>query len=572
MEFLPRNFFRIAFVAAVAVVPFVPGSAMGGPGGPGQGKQAPANTSPPSVSGAAVEGSSLTADTGSWSGAGVKFSLQWQRCDAVGNACDAVAGATSTTLPLGASDVGYRFRVSVTASNKNGQASAVSDPSGTVAPAPAAPPSAQAPAPTSSPAVAGTPQEGQGLSASSGAWSGTQPLSYRYQWQRCDTSGNSCASVAGATAQSYQLTANDVGAQMRVQVTASNTSGSATAVSAPTSVVTSSLSPTPGPGLTWAPPALSNPITVQVQNTGQACPSVTSPWQNPNQPSNCMLDTTKDYILEIGHRTDAGGLVVRGGRNVVIIGGRITPQLTNNATDGRGLTFWNQTGTVHVEGVLIDGAGDGLLIFAPQATFQLENVRIAVAAPSHNFSVNHPDVIQTWSGPAEMRIDRLTAVSDYQGFYWYRDTSVSGTVLPGRVIQKRVNVLTDPSQAGASATLHNVSYLNDPSIVFSCQDCWMQTGWQSTSYRRKLQDSVAGYYNAATNTYTMPPYRVVGYDGQIVTGPAANDVGRRQGDYIEWLGIANLTGFRWYWGLPPAGDFVPAGLAGAGYTSPGYGG
>jgi hypothetical protein len=256
----------------------------------------------------------------------------------------------------------------------------------------------------------------------------------------------------------------------------------------------------------------------------------------------------------------------------VIIGGWITPKLTTSAGDGRGLTFWNQTGTVHVEGVQIDGAGDGILINAPQAIFQLENVRIAVSALNHDFTLNHPDVIQTWSGPREMRIDRLTTSSDYQGFYWYRDTSVSGTVLPGRVIQKRVNVLTDPTQTGTSATLHNVTYLNDPSIVFSCQDCWMQTGWYTTSYRNKLQESVAGYYNATTKTFTMPPYRVVGYDGQVVTSSVANDVGRRQGDYIEWPGIANLTGLRWYWGTPPAGNFVPAGVAGTTYTSPGYGG
>jgi hypothetical protein len=573
VEFLPRSFFRIAIVAALVVLPFVPGNAIGGPG-PAPGKQAPANTSPPTVSGSTVVGSTLTADAGSWSGSGVKVSFQWERCDASGTGCGAVAGATSTSLPLGASDAGYRFRVSVTASNKNGSASAVSDPSQTVAPAPEPQPTTQPPAPMSSPTLAGTPQEGQTLSADSGTWSGTQPLTYRYQWQQCDSNGTRCASVAGATAQSYQLTANDVGAEMRVEVTASNTSGSATAVSAPTIVVTSlmSASSQSTSGLTWAPPALSNPITVQVQNTGQACPSVTSPWQNPNQPSVCVLDQTKDYILKLGHRTDAGGLVVRGGRNVVIIGGRITPKLTTVIAEGRGLTFWNQTGTVHVEGVLIDGAGDGLLIYAPQAIFQVQNVRIGVSALKHDFSLNHPDVIQTWSGPREMRIDRLTATSDYQGFYWYRDTNVSGTVLPGRVIQKRVNVLTDPTQTGTSATLHNVSYLNDPSIVFSCQDCWMQTGWYSASYRRKLQDSIAGYYNATTNTYTWPPYRVVGFDGQVVTTSVANDVGRRQGDYIEWPTIANLAGFRWYWGTPGAGDFVPTGLAGTSYTSPGYGG
>jgi hypothetical protein len=574
MKFWPRNFRSLAIVAALLAVAFVPGNAVGGPN-PGRGKQPPANTTPPTVSGSAVVGSTLTGSAGTWTGSGIKFEYQWERCDSSGAGCANVAGATSTSLVLGDGDVGYRFRVSVTASNKNGSASATSDLSQAVAPAaePAPPPSALPPTPTTAPAISGLAQEGQTLSASAGTWNGTQPLTYAYQWRRCDTNGAGCSAVSGATTQSYSLTSNDVGVTMRVEVRASNSVGTATAVSAETAVVASSLTlPSTPTGLTWAPPALSNPITVQVQNTGQACPSVTSPWQNPNQPHNCILDSTKDYILRLGHRTDAGGLVVRGGRNVVIIGGWITPRLTTTAWEGRGLTFWNQTGTVHVEGVLIDGAGDGILVNAPQARFQIENVRISVSAPNHDFSLNHPDVIQTWSGPAEMRIDRMTASSDYQGFYWYRDTSVSGTVLPSRVIQKRVNTLTDPTQSGTSATLHNVAYLNDPSITFSCEDCWMQTGWYSTSYRRKLQDSLAGYYNAATGSYTMPAYRVVGYDGQVVTTSAGNDVGRRQGDYMEWPGVANLAGLRWHWGTPPAGDFVPLGVAGSSYTSPGYGG
>jgi hypothetical protein len=565
-------------VTVIVLVVIVVAPLAGGAGKEPRGQQAPSLVSAPSVSGSAVVGSSLTTDAGSWSGVALKLAYQWQRCDSSGAACGNVRGATGSSFGLASVDVGSTLRVLVTASNKNGSASALSGPSAVVAPAAVTAPTVTPPAPTASPSISGSAVEGQTLQAGAGSWSGTQPLSYKFQWQQCDAGGGSCAAVAKATGQSYALTANDVGATMRVAVTASNSAGSATAVSAATSVVSSSLStvsPSPStlsPRLAWAPPVLSSPITVQVQDSGLACPSLTSPWQNPNQPSTCVLDTTKDYILKLGHRTDAGGLVVRGGRNVVMIGGRVTPKLTSAAAEGRGLTFWNQTGTVHVEGVLIDGAGDGILIYAPQAVFQVENVRIGVSAPNHDFSLKHPDVIQTWSGPAEVRIDRLTATSDYQGFYWWRDSSVSTTVLPGRVIQKHVNLLTDPSQGGTSASLHNISYHTDPSIFFSCQDCWTQTGWQSTTYRRKLQDSIAPYFNAATNTYTQIPYRVVGYDGQVVTGSVSNDVGRRQGDYIEWPTVNNLTAERWYWGTPTGGDYVPAGSAGTNYTSPGYGG
>src|SRR5262249_30837047 len=74
------------------------------------------------------------------------------------------------------------------------------------------------------------------LQASSGSWSGS-PGSFGYQWRRCDSSGAGCADVAGATAQSYQVAAADVGATLRVRVTATNAGGSASADSAQTGIV-----------------------------------------------------------------------------------------------------------------------------------------------------------------------------------------------------------------------------------------------------------------------------------------------------------------------------------------------
>jgi hypothetical protein len=94
------------------------------------------------------------------------------------------------------------------------------------------------PANTSAPTISGSTAVGATLTASPGSWSGTQPISYAYQWRRCDPAGGSCADVAGATAQTYALGDADAGATMRVSVTGSNTAGSATATSAQTAVVT----------------------------------------------------------------------------------------------------------------------------------------------------------------------------------------------------------------------------------------------------------------------------------------------------------------------------------------------
>jgi hypothetical protein len=99
-----------------------------------------------------------------------------------------------------------------------------------------------APVNTSLPLVSGQPAIGQVLSSDQGSWSGG-PTGFAYQWRRCDAGGGSCADVSGATASTYTLGAGDVGSTVRVVVTASNSSGSASATSQQTAVVQSSVPP-----------------------------------------------------------------------------------------------------------------------------------------------------------------------------------------------------------------------------------------------------------------------------------------------------------------------------------------
>jgi hypothetical protein len=162
--------------------------------------------------------------------------VQWQRCDVAGGSCTTVGTGAKYTIQ--AADGGYTLRVVVTVKNSLGStttASALTLPVGVAAlPAP--------PANTAPPTISGTPQDGQTLSATTGTWSGS-PSSYGYQWQRCDSSGAACSSVAGATTATYALTSADVGATMRVVVTATNVAGSASASSPASAVV----APAPAP-------------------------------------------------------------------------------------------------------------------------------------------------------------------------------------------------------------------------------------------------------------------------------------------------------------------------------------
>ena len=123
------------------------------------------------------------------------------------------------------------------------------------------------PASTSSPAISGSPVVGNTLTASDGSWSG--PVSsYAYQWLRCDSSGNACASFDGATSSSYRVVSADVGDTLRVGVTASNNNGSSVATSDATSVVTAAVTVS-GPTNT-SPPTISGTPTVGQTLTGSS--------------------------------------------------------------------------------------------------------------------------------------------------------------------------------------------------------------------------------------------------------------------------------------------------------------
>jgi hypothetical protein len=94
-----------------------------------------------------------------------------------------------------------------------------------------------APVAVAPPGVTGTAQQGQTLTATPGTWSGAD-ATLGYQWQRCDAAGANCAAVPGATTSTYAVTPADVGATLRVVVTATNRFGSAPATSPQTAVVT----------------------------------------------------------------------------------------------------------------------------------------------------------------------------------------------------------------------------------------------------------------------------------------------------------------------------------------------
>lgn len=91
---------------------------------------------------------------------------------------------------------------------------------------------------TAPPAISGTAQEGQTMTVSKGTWTGTEPITYSYEWQSCNSGGGSCTTIHSATGTTYTLKKQDVGNTLRVVVTANNSDGTASVASAATAVAT----------------------------------------------------------------------------------------------------------------------------------------------------------------------------------------------------------------------------------------------------------------------------------------------------------------------------------------------
>ena len=194
----------------------------------------PSNTNEPSISGRAEQGARLTASAGTWTGSQpMSLAYQWVRCgtdggQSDGGNCAIVSRATNRRYDLGRSDVGFRMRVRVTATNADGAKTVASNPTAVVV---------GVPVNTTLPSVQGTMLNGSLLTANPGAWSGKQPISYSYRWLRCNSAGGPCASIGGATSSTYRLTSSDVGHKIRFTVTARNSIGSTTVTSGESPVV-----------------------------------------------------------------------------------------------------------------------------------------------------------------------------------------------------------------------------------------------------------------------------------------------------------------------------------------------
>ena len=131
------------------------------------------------------------------------------------------------------------------------------------------------PVSVSIPDVEQTAQVGAQLRVTNGVWSPT-PAAFTYGWLRCDTSGGSCVSIAGATAATYTPVAADVGSTLRGAVTP--TGGPALSTEATQVVKSANSGPLIAGTTNVATVAANMPAITGTLQVGQVLTSTTGTW------------------------------------------------------------------------------------------------------------------------------------------------------------------------------------------------------------------------------------------------------------------------------------------------------
>jgi len=148
------------------------------------------------------------------------------------------------------------------------------------------------------PTILGSPQAGKLLAARPGAWAGGKPVSFTYQWQRCQPGGNACAAIANAKLNTYTPTAADIGRPLKVRVSASTPAATASAVSAPTLAIASAGTTAPTAPKPRTPPTIAGTPQVGQTLSGAVGTWTGSPTSFAYQWRRCLADGTPCLAID----------------------------------------------------------------------------------------------------------------------------------------------------------------------------------------------------------------------------------------------------------------------------------
>jgi thermitase len=182
----------------------------------------PVNKTPPEIKGIAQTGSVLEEVHGTWANEPTSFTYKWEQCNAEGtlSSCVAISGAVKQTYEPTSADVGHTIRVQETAINSKGSSSPATSAATAVV-------TSAVPVDKTPPTLSGEARQEKTLKETHGEWT-NNPTSYTIEWQRCESTGSPCTTIAAAAnKQEYTLEAADMGKKIKVLETAANAGGPA---------------------------------------------------------------------------------------------------------------------------------------------------------------------------------------------------------------------------------------------------------------------------------------------------------------------------------------------------------
>jgi len=296
--------------------------------------------------------------------------------------------------------------------------------------------------------------------------------------------------------------------------------------------------------LSWAPPTLVSPTVLDLSDAA----FVTG--------TQYFYATTQDLRLTMSSPINKR-LTIRGGRNIVMIGGEWTAPIAHciEFRDDTGQTTGSRT--IHIEGVLCNNPNtldfDFIRSAGTTITLQIQNCRVEGLRGTS--AGTHADMIQSINGVngansggfAALRVDGFTGAGNYQGIFIADHDSTHGPVTLRR------------------CQMDIVDGLNDQTGIYWSDGSFLSGGpFSFTTTLDRVYVRVAADHTVANH----------GLKPSLTDPRGATYRCVQSGDQITWPSLpaasaitGAVTDGKITW---PSTDFVPSGTPGMSYVSPGY--
>jgi hypothetical protein len=307
-------------------------------------------------------------------------------------------------------------------------------------------------------------------------FSGPAPITYAYEWQRCDIiTTSSCAIITDATNSTYALTDADVGKYVRSRVIATNSYGSSSTGSSSRSSLTSIVLANSGPDIT--------------------APTVTS-----------VNATTSNGTYKVG---DQISIQVNFSENVTVTG---TPKLTlETGSVDRAITYVSGTGTNQLTFTYTVQAGDTTADLDYLSTTALDlnggtisdaaanNATLTLAAPGATNSLGANKAIVIDTAPPSQTINNIDISTDTGSSATDFVTATASQTITGTL---SANLRVGDSLWGSVDG--GANYVDISSSVSGTAISWLNTTISgSNSINFQVRDTAGATGATATQTYVL---------------------------------------------------------------------